>query len=68
MDDVEAIRMLVASYGERIDTGDLDGVAAPLRATGRGSRAPAGSTAPTRCAPCTTTSSSTTGSRAPVTS
>ena len=31
MDDVEAIRMLVASYGERIDTGDLDGVAALFR-------------------------------------
>src|SRR5690348_16765644 len=31
MDDVEAIRMLIARYGELIDTGDLDGVAALFR-------------------------------------
>jgi len=31
MDDAEAIRALVASYGELIDTGDLDGVAALFR-------------------------------------
>jgi ketosteroid isomerase-like protein len=31
MDDAEAIRTLIAAYGERIDTGDLDGVAALFR-------------------------------------
>lgn len=31
MDDITAIRALVAAYGERIDTGDLDGVAELFR-------------------------------------
>ena len=31
MDDAEAIRALIASYGERLDAGDLDGVAALFR-------------------------------------
>jgi hypothetical protein len=31
MDDREAIRDLITSYGERIDAGDLDGVAALFR-------------------------------------
>src|SRR6476661_3519189 len=31
MGDVEAVRQLIARYGERIDTGDLDGVAALFR-------------------------------------
>jgi len=30
-DDAEAIRALVAAYGERLDAGDLDGVAALFR-------------------------------------
>src|SRR4051794_25055164 len=30
-DDAEAIRALVATYGERLDAGDLDGVAALFR-------------------------------------
>ena len=31
MDDAEAIRMLISRYGELIDAGDLDGVAALFR-------------------------------------